>query len=30
MPATGSVIGAVIRGGDVTFPTGSDTLRATA
>jgi trk system potassium uptake protein len=28
MPATGSVIGAVIRHGDVTFPHGSDTLRA--
>jgi trk system potassium uptake protein TrkA len=28
MPATGSVIGAVIRDGDVTFPHGSDTLRA--
>jgi len=28
MPATGSVIGAVIRDGVVTFPHGSDTLRA--
>ena len=28
MPATGSVIGAVIRGSEVTFPHGSDTLRA--
>jgi trk system potassium uptake protein TrkA len=28
MPATGSVIGAVMRDGDVTFPHGSDTLRA--
>ncbi len=28
MPATGSVIGAVIRDGEVTFPHGSDTLRA--
>jgi trk system potassium uptake protein len=28
MPATGSVIGAVIRDGDVSFPHGSDTLRA--
>jgi trk system potassium uptake protein len=28
LPATGSVIGAVIRDGDVTFPHGSDTLRA--
>ncbi len=28
MPATGSTIGAVIRDGEVTFPHGSDTLRA--
>ncbi len=28
MPATGSTIGAVIRDGTVTFPHGSDTLRA--
>src|SRR3954465_14593458 len=28
MPATGSVIGAVMRDGDVTFPHGSDKLRA--
>jgi trk system potassium uptake protein TrkA len=28
LPETGSVIGAVVRDGDVLFPHGSDTLRA--
>ena len=28
LPATGSVIGAMIRDGNVLFPHGSDTLRA--